>query len=91
MTKPWLRRNIHGSIRFCLKAAQTLDEVRVMAAELHAELENMPEADRPKLRKGAAKGIRFVPLNDLSRCFGAGRDRPREHLGLRQAGSRAQE
>ena len=67
MTNRWLRRNIHGSIRFCLLTAQTLDAVKVMATEQHAEIEMMPEADRPTLRKGAAKGIRFVPLNDLSR------------------------
>ena len=65
MTNRWLRRNIHGSIRFCLLTAQTLDAVKVMAAELHVEIEMMPEAGRPTLRKG----IRFVPLNDLSRHF----------------------
>ena len=39
MTNRWLRRNIHGSIRFCLLTAQTLDAVKVMATEQHAEIE----------------------------------------------------
>ena len=54
---------------YAYMSGQTLDAVKVMAAELHAEIERMPEVDRPTLRKGAAKGIRFVPLNDLRRRF----------------------
>ena len=69
MTKNWLKKNIHGSIRFTLIAARKLDDLKLAAAELYEIINKMEESARPKLRSGASKGIRFVPLNKLSRKF----------------------
>ena len=69
MTKNWLKNNIHGSIRFTLLAARKLDDLKAAAAELYEIVNKMEESVRPKLRSGAAKGIRFLPLNKLSRKF----------------------
>jgi hypothetical protein len=67
----WLRRNIHGSIRFCLHVVDTLDALRTEVEHVHLLFEKTiaVEADRPKLHHGAGRGGVFVPMNALKRRF----------------------
>lgn len=71
LNERWLRRNIHGSIRFSMHVVETLDELRVEAESLYRHFERTvaKESDRPKLRRGATKGLAFVPMNTLKRRF----------------------
>ena len=71
MTERWLRSNLDLSIKFCLHVVDTLDVLRKEAERVRLLCERLiaDEASRPKIRTGAAKGIRFVPLNDLKRRF----------------------
>ena len=71
--KNWLKRNIEASIRMTLKVAKRLDDVREEAKALHDAIEKAaaedPTASKPRLKKGASKGIKFVPLNGFGRRF----------------------
>jgi len=71
LNQRWLRRNIHGAIRFTLKVVDTLDELRCEAEALHKHYEETiaDETKRPKIHQGATRGIHFVPLNHLKRRF----------------------
>ena len=71
MTERWLRSNIGASIKFCLHVVDALDDLRKDAERVRLLCERLipDEASRPKIHRGAAKGLRFVPLNDLKRRF----------------------
>jgi hypothetical protein len=49
--------------------ARKIDDLKLVAEELRETINKEDESVRPKLRSGASKGIRFVPLNKLSRKF----------------------
>ena len=67
----WLRANIHASIRFSLRTVKVLDDLREQADKVQKDLEHRypDEKARPKLKKGCARGLHFVPLNALKRRF----------------------
>ena len=71
LDKNWLRANIHSSIRFSLTTCQVLDDLREQVETIHQEFVKMypDESTRPKLKKGCARGLHFVPLNSLKRRF----------------------
>ena len=71
MDGPWLRVNIHGSIRFALHVVDAIDLRKIEVQQTQDLFERtIPDAaKRPKIHKGAARGIRFMPLNDLKRRF----------------------
>jgi hypothetical protein len=71
MDEPWLLQNIHGSIRFTLHVADTLDALKeeVKAVTEMFEKTISDESKRPKIQKGSSRGIHFVPLNRMGRRF----------------------
>jgi hypothetical protein len=71
MDEPWLLQNIHGSIRFTLHVADTLDALKeeVKAVTEMFEKTISDESKRPKVQKGSSRGIHFVPLNRMGRRF----------------------
>ena len=71
MDEPWLLQNIHGSIRFTLHVADTLDALKEEAKAVMEMFEKTisDESKRPKVQKGSSRGIHFVPLNRMGRRF----------------------
>lgn len=71
LTEHWLKQNINGSIKLSMIVCNTMDDLRAQAQLLAMQLEQQYpcEADRPKMRKGASKGVRFLPINRTMRRF----------------------
>ena len=65
LTERWLRANIYSSIGFTLQVAKVFDGVKQQVKDLMEAAK--AEGRKVKLRKGVAKGVKWVPTHEAKR------------------------